>query len=216
MARHQKDYFDHGGFYHIYNKTVTGRKLFETDSDYHDFWERYTKYFLPYFDTYAYCLVPNHYHFLVKVKDIEEIDVSLEKTNAAKKYSNGEESINFFLENQLSRMLSGIAIKYNNRSGKVGALFKEGTKRVELKTESRVIYQLCYIHHNVIHHHLGKNYGDWKYSSYIAYLSDKDSQLDRSFVIELMGGIDVFHDLHRDFKLDQKEGLFDEFEGQDH
>ena len=202
MGRNQKDYFDHGGIYHIYNKVVTGRKLFETDIDYYDFLRRYQKYLSPYFDTYAYCLIPNHYHFLVKVKEPENIDVSLEKTIAAKKYTNGEELINFFLENQLSRMFSGIAIKYNKRSGREGALFKEGTKRVELKTESRVIYQLCYIHHNVIHHHLAKKYNAWKYSSYLAYLSDKNSHIDKNSILELLGGIDVFLQLHKNFRLE--------------
>lgn len=212
MTRDQRDYFEYGRFYHIYNRTVDGRKLFESEDDFHYFLERYNKYFGNYFDTYAYCLIPNHFHLLVKLREESEIDVTKEKTKAARKFLSGEESINFFIENQLSRMFSGIAIKYNNRlKGDGGPLFEKATKRVLLETESRIVYQLCYIHHNVIHHHLGKAYNDWKYSSYLAYLSDKPSRIDRDFMIDLVGGIDTFLELHQAFKLERKEDLNDEF-----
>ncbi len=213
MGRNQKDYFDYGDVYHIYNKVVTGQKLFESECDYQYFLEKYMIYLSPYFDTFAYCLIPNHFHFLVKVKEKEMIDVSKEDTNAAKKYLDGEESVNFFLENQLSRMFSGIALRHNRAIGREGALFKEGTKRVLLKTENRMVYQLCYIHHNPIHHHLTKRYDAWRYSSYNAYLSRKPSRLQREDMLEILDGIDGFLEIHREFKLDMNEDLFGEFDG---
>lgn len=213
MGRNQKDYFDYGDVYHIYNKVVTGQKLFESECDYQYFLEKYMIYLSPYFDTFAYCLIPNHFHFLVKVKEKEMIDVSKEDTNAAKKYLDGEESVNFFLENQLSRMFSGIALRHNRAIGREGALFKEGTKRVLLKTENRMVYQLCYIHHNPINHHLTKRYDAWRYSSYNAYLSRKPSRLQREDMLEILDGIDGFLEIHREFKLDMNEDLFGEFDG---
>ena len=213
MQRKQRDYFDFGGIYHIYNRTIPGKKLYESEDDYLDFLDRYKRYFVSYFDTYAYCLTPNHFHFLIKVKEQEEIDVSKEKTKAAKKYLSREVPFNFFLEHQLSRMFSGIAVKYNNRQmdkNQKGVLFGEPTKRVLLKTESRVIYQLCYIHHNVIHHHLGKDYSDWKYTSYQAYINDNDSFIDTKYILELLGSKEVFLELHKDFKLSKEEDLFAE------
>ncbi len=207
MLRKQRDYLDYGGVYHIYNRTAKGRSLFSSESDYVSFLERYRKYFHRYFVTFAYCLVPNHFHFLVRVKEPDEIDVSTEKTIAARKYLSGECNINFFLEHQLARMFSGIAIKKNNVENKKGPLFDEATKRVLLKTEGRLVYQLCYIHHNVIHHHLGKHYKDWKYSSYLAYLNGKSSWLSTHIILEMLGGVDVFIDLHNNFKLERKEML---------
>ena len=198
----QKDYFIYGGYYHIYNVVVTGETLFKKDKDYLDFLERYAKYFEAYFDTYAYCLIPNHFHFLIRVKDESAIDLTAENTIAAKKVLEGVESINYFLEHQLSRMLSGISLKYNLSNKRVGPLFKQGTKRVELRTESRIVYQLCYTHHNPIHHGLVKKYEAWKYSSYRAYHSRKESKIEVDFMFEFLGGRDIFNELHLDFKLD--------------
>lgn len=210
MARNYRDEFEVGGIYHVYNKVVSGETFFKNERDYNSFLERYLKYFSPYFETFAYCLIPNHFHFLIRVKDNVDSFVAKENTNAAKKYLNGEEPLNFFLEHQLSRMLSGVAIKYNKSNNRVGPLFKQGTKRVGLSTESRIIYQLCYIHHNPIHHKLTSNYEDWKYSSFHDYINEKPTHLSKEVLLKLMGGIDVFHSLHNDFKLENDENLFDE------
>ncbi len=210
MARNYRDEFETGSIYHVYNKVVSDVTLFNNDEDYTSFLERYARYFSPYFETFAYCLIPNHFHFLVRVKDNLDSFIANENTNAAKKYLNGEESLNFFLEHQLSRMLSGVAIKYNNLNNRVGPLFKQGTKRVALTTESRIIYQLCYIHHNPIHHKLTSDYKDWKFSSYHAYTGERPTQISKGPMLDLIGGIDVFHALHKDYKLESDENLFDE------
>ena len=52
----------------MYNKVVSNEKLFRQRSDYLDFLSRYKKYFGNYFKTYAYALMPNHFHFLIKVE----------------------------------------------------------------------------------------------------------------------------------------------------
>ena len=209
MPRNHRDQFTSGNFYHIYNKVVSEAILFQSDNDYTDFMIRYAKYLRGYFDTYAYCLIPNHFHFLVRVKNDVESAIDIEKTNAAKKYLQGEKPLNFVIENQTSRMFSGIALKHNHRNNRIGPLFKEGIKRVKLKTESRVIYQLCYIHHNPIHHNLSMTYKGWKYSSYHSYVDKKIGNNDIQEMIEMIGDIEVFHTIHNNFKIDQAESIFD-------
>ena len=208
MARYQRDIFENGCFYHMYNKVVSEVTLFAAQKDYHIFLERYHRYFSEYFDTYAYCLIPNHYHFLVRVKDDILPAIKKENTLAATQYINGERPLNFVIENQLSRMFSGIAMSFNKRHSRVGPVFKEGTKRVLLKTESRIIHQLCYIHHNPIHHKLVTNYKDWSYSSYRSYICDDPSSISKTLMLNIIGGTEVFHQLHDDFKLDQNDNLF--------
>ena len=77
---------EEGGIYHIYNKAISNLKLFRDEDDYYFFLAQFKKYFLSYFSIFSYCLIPNHFHFLVKVKTHEEILVSIqqENTNAAK------------------------------------------------------------------------------------------------------------------------------------
>ena len=107
MSHNNKHKFLKGRYYHLYNRVITGSNLFNDEKEYLIFFKRYDKYFRNYFTTYAYCLIPNHFHFLVKVKDNVDEFVKLEKTNASKKYINNDEPYNFFLEHQLSRMFSG-------------------------------------------------------------------------------------------------------------
>ena len=59
--------FEEGQFYHVYNHAAGDKNIFNSDKDYLDFLEKYFKYLSGVFDTLAYCLMPNHFHFIVKV-----------------------------------------------------------------------------------------------------------------------------------------------------
>jgi len=64
-----------GGVYHIYNRANGREKLFLNDDNYTFFLKRYYKYLGRFLDTFCYCLMPNHFHFLIRVKEIEELDL---------------------------------------------------------------------------------------------------------------------------------------------
>ena len=58
-----------GDFYHIYNRAVTNNKLFIEERNYWFFISKVKKYLLNTTDILAYCLMPNHYHLLVKIRE---------------------------------------------------------------------------------------------------------------------------------------------------
>jgi REP element-mobilizing transposase RayT len=60
-------------FYHIYNHANGFENLFLSDENYRFFLEKYFLFISPIADTYSYCLMPNHFHLLVKIKDEKEI-----------------------------------------------------------------------------------------------------------------------------------------------
>ena len=64
----QPDYY-----YHIYNHAVGNTNLFENDKDYFYFLSSLKKYILPVTDLIVYCLMPNHFHLVVRFKNPEEI-----------------------------------------------------------------------------------------------------------------------------------------------
>ena len=64
-----------GEKYHILTKAVGNEKLFLHEKDYLFFLSRYTRYISPIADTYCYSLLPNHFHFLIRIK--EEIQITL-------------------------------------------------------------------------------------------------------------------------------------------
>ncbi|MBU8892556.1 MAG: hypothetical protein KOO66_07235 [Bacteroidales bacterium] len=62
-----------GRYYHIYNRGINSGNLFEENTNYEHFLKLYEKYINPIADTYAWCLMKNHFHFLVRIKDAVEI-----------------------------------------------------------------------------------------------------------------------------------------------
>ena len=60
-------------FYHIYNHANGDDNLFREQENYRFFLQQYAKYINPIADTYAYCLMPNHFHLLVKIKEEQDL-----------------------------------------------------------------------------------------------------------------------------------------------
>ncbi|QQS50361.1 MAG: hypothetical protein IPM71_12330 [Bacteroidota bacterium] len=55
-----------GRYYHVFNKSVGGEFLFKNHENYRYFMEKYRKYVSPFAETLAWCLMPTHFHFLIK------------------------------------------------------------------------------------------------------------------------------------------------------
>ena len=61
--------FESGGLYHIYNRGNLKTTVFFQPRNYLFFLEKVRKHFLPSVDILAYCLMPNHFHFMIRVKE---------------------------------------------------------------------------------------------------------------------------------------------------
>jgi REP element-mobilizing transposase RayT len=57
-----------GGLYHVLNRANGNEPLFKTEANYHFFLAKYNQHISPVAQTLAWCLLPNHYHFLIRVK----------------------------------------------------------------------------------------------------------------------------------------------------
>ena len=64
---------EENGFYHVYNHAVGNEQLFMNNENYLYFLKLLKKYLSTFVDVYAYCLMPNHFHFIIKIKSKEEI-----------------------------------------------------------------------------------------------------------------------------------------------
>ena len=202
---------DYDCHYHIYNRTVDGLTLFQSEVDFNVFLKKYIKYFQPYFSTYAYCLIPNHFHFIIKVNSEEQLLSAAEKDNStsAQKLINRDSSVSEFFSDLFKRFFSSVAKRHNNKYNHNGAVFSERVKRVWIENDDRLRYLIAYVHHNPIHHHLKYSYGDWVYSSYLAFFSEKPSALDRATVIKLYGRSDRFLEFHKAFQVMKLEEEID-------
>jgi putative transposase len=62
-------------YYHIYNRGINGETRFRQERNYRYFLKLWSKHVEPIAETYAYCLLSNHFHFLVRIKEIETVPV---------------------------------------------------------------------------------------------------------------------------------------------
>src|SRR5438045_3487929 len=69
-TEHYHTKFEEGKFYHIYNRSVDRQPLFKSDGNYRFFLQKYDLYLSPVIDTYAYSLLGNHFHLLVRINDL--------------------------------------------------------------------------------------------------------------------------------------------------
>jgi putative transposase len=104
------------------------------------------------FETLAYYLIPNHFHFLVKIKPT---------------FSN-EQVVKSFADFQNSYTKS-----INKAFSRKGSLFQRKFKRKKINSENYFSQIIIYIHSNPVKHELTKSLFGWKYSSLKSYLSKK-------------------------------------------
>lgn len=64
---------EYGCFYHVYNRGINGCPIFHHSDNYEHFLRLYDRYISSVADTFAWCLMGNHFHLLVKLKPENEI-----------------------------------------------------------------------------------------------------------------------------------------------
>jgi hypothetical protein len=59
-----------GGMYHVYNRANSQfDRLFIRPANYHYFLKLFRRYLGPFAETFAYCLLPDHFHFLIRIRE---------------------------------------------------------------------------------------------------------------------------------------------------
>jgi putative transposase len=157
--------------YHLYNQGNNKQKIFYSDENYIFFIRKIRKYLLPHTDILAYCLMPNHFHILARIKP-ESCQKVLTKDKS--KFNN----CNQIISHQIGIMLSSYTKAINKQEQRTGSLFRKRTKSkncfVEaFRTQSSIndYLQMCfnYIHQNPVKAQLVSKSTDWVYSSALDY-----------------------------------------------
>jgi putative transposase len=189
-------------FYHIYNRGNNRETIFKEERNYAFFLERFNKYLSPYAEVYAYCLMPNHFHFLIRVKAIELDEtqtigvsktpmVSPDETTKSTKDQTPE------IHKAFRNFFMSYAKAINKSYGRTGSLFQQKFKRKLIDDENYFTKLVLYIHYNPVKANIALDYKDWKYSSFNAMVSDKPTFLKRAEVLDWFGKKDNFLISHR-------------------
>ncbi|MCF6364980.1 MAG: hypothetical protein L3J35_02150 [Bacteroidales bacterium] len=211
-----------GNFFHIYNRGINSCVIFKNKEDFYHFLKLYKIYFASVADTFAWCLMSNHFHLLVKIKEYNEI-ACLKPENKDFKGSRKWEV--FFPdesysdkkllklkkpvpEKQLSHLFNSYAKWYNKKYNRTGKLFETRFERILINNEKYLKDLIFYIHNNPVHHNVVGKIDEYKWTSYMTILSDKRTNLERETVIDWFEDIDNFKYYHnRNSELNEIENL---------
>ncbi len=184
-------------FYHIFNRGVEKRKIFLDDQDYKIFIYYLFLYLKPLdkvllaypklplrlqarnlsneIDLISYCLMPNHFHLLLKQytkmafpKLVKQI------TNAYTEY-------------------------FNKKYKRTGSLMQGTFKSVKVNTDEQLLHLSRYIHLNPLISGLIKNLGDYSWSSYKDLVSNNQKSLCKNEVlVNLIGSASNYEQFVKD------------------
>ncbi len=188
--------------YHIYNHANGNDRLFKEAKNYRYFLERYEKFISPIADTMVYCLMPNHFHLLIQIRNENEIAKAMEVKATFDAYSNSEslarkrKVISLYLSKQFANLFSSYTQAFNKMYSRMGSLFMKNFKRKEVVDENYLKELVLYIHSNPVKHNFVKQLDDWNYSSYKTFLTEETTFINREEVIGLFGDVDTFKFCH--------------------
>lgn len=149
------------GIYHVMLRGIDRQQIFEDTQDY--------LFFLQIvqecreqcgFKLYAYCLMGNHVHMLIKVQ------------------ADGVETI-------FKRIAGRYVYWYNIKYQRVGHLFQDRFKSEPVEDDAYFLIVLRYIHQNPVKAKLCSKPGDYRYSSYADYLAD-GAAVDTDFALQML------------------------------
>lgn len=166
-------------FYHIYNRGINGDVIFRTARNYQFFLNRLKKYLIDVCDIYAYCLMPNHFHLLVKIKSDKELN-HIPTSDQSDDEKGLHASQNLFSK-QFSKVFNSYSQAFNKENNRHGALIESPFKRRLITSEEYLIKCIIYIHQN----QNSEDFKNYEYSSYKTILSNSTTSVKRNEVIEM-------------------------------
>ncbi len=178
-----KESFEFESVYHIFSH-VNGKELiFREQTNYQFFLKQLDKYIIEIAEIFAYCLMPNHFHLLVRFKNIEGVNMEDEHQYLMKNFGN---------------FLNSYAKAFNKKYDRKGALFLNAVKRKKISDEKYLLKVLHYIHNNPVNHGFVNKADQWEHSSYNSYLhSGKKSKLNRMEIMGYFDSLEVFKNYHQ-------------------
>ncbi|MBK9248199.1 MAG: transposase [Ignavibacteria bacterium] len=151
----------HNNYYHLYNRSNNREAVFRCHDNYLYFLKKYRTAFVDKFDTIAYCLMPTHFHLLVRVTSENMLG----------------------LQRSFGKLLSSYTQGFNKKYGRNGSLFQQNSCAKHIDNENYLITLIAYIHQNPIRAQLVEKPEEWIYSSYQDYSGIRQGTLPKKDLI---------------------------------
>lgn len=213
-----------GNSYHIFNHANGFENVFRREENFRYFLEKYWLYISPIAETYAYCLMPNHFHVVVRIRKrqviedlvrsknfgkvidsskknfgkvkIETIPVNPTDINFSKVLVYSDSVIEKYISKQFANLFSCYTQSFNKVYHRRGSLFIKNFKREQILDKQHFFNVVIYTHRNPIHHRFRKDYHEWDFSSYNEIVDGNNDHVEITRLIKMTGGIELFIDKH--------------------
>ena len=196
--------------YHIFNHANGFENIFTVDDNYRFYLDKYQQYILPIAETYAYCLLPNHFHLVVRIRRrevLEEVFRNFKSTNFSKvpnfgKVENSgkveitDNIIEQFISKQFANLFSCYTQSFNKVNKRRGSLFLKNFRREPIENKAYFLNAVIYTHRNPVHHAFCDRYTDWSYTSFCEIKERNSHMIEVDKLLRMFGGRDSFIDLH--------------------
>jgi len=176
--------FRAGECYHLYNRGNNYADIFFERENYLYFLRQMRKYLpSPVLDILAYCLMPNHYHLLVRLK-----------------------------ADNPSPSMQRLALSYtkaiNQHYGRVGTLFQGRFRAAHVDRDEYLLHLSRYIHLNPVLAGLAQRAEDWEFSSYREFLGQRQGTLTKpGLVLSQFGSPEAYREFVESYADSAKELL---------
>jgi hypothetical protein len=199
----------HGNFYHIYNRGNNHENIFRQERNYAYFLDLWWKHVSRIAETWAYCLLKNHFHAVVHIKNKE--DLTGLKSTLARDYPSGEKGTGPSdsrgdlsglkdPSQYFSNFFNAYARGVNIATQRTGALFERPFKRIPLDSTAYLMQLIVYVHQNPQKHKFAEDFREWNNSSYHILVSEARTLLQRDKVMELFGSREDFVRIHQEIQ----------------
>ena len=153
-----------GLIYHVISRGNNKQSIFKETEDYyfflHTLYKRKEKYD---FELFCYTLMPNHFHLLIKPRDIASLSTIMKS------------------------LLVSYSQYFNRKYNCVGHVFQDRFKSFMCLMDTYLVSLISYIHQNPKRANLVKDSTDYPFSSLQTYLEEKNNKLiDREFITNFL------------------------------
>ena len=179
-------------YFHIYNKGINGQKTFQNAQYYEFFLQKYKYYLNRDVDTLAFCLLPNHFHFLIKTRPSKKANYNLT------------------ISNQFRKLCICYAHFYNRQANRIGNLCFRHFRRVIIEDDDYLRYLFFYIHFNPQKHRIISDFRLFQYSSYNLMYEKRQFFIAKDKVLGLFDGcIENFEEFHMEHFRDKSLAAYE-------
>jgi len=198
---------EHGKYYHIFNRGNNYDNIFINPEDYEHFLSIYKIYINPIAETYAWCLMKNHFHLLVRIKDENEIgylsakNAKNENPEIKWKTYNVEHVGGEYIKKpnptqQFKHLFNAYARWFNIRHNRISSLFEKNFERKMINTKKQLINLILYIHNNPVKHGFTQSLIEYPWTSYFSIVDNSVTFEKKDEVIQYFNDIDNFKVVH--------------------